>query len=182
MKGKLATHLVATALLVLSGYCYGATVAGSDVLDVNSDESRVFAYDTGVVNVYEGADVSFLYAYDNSHVNVYGGAVSWLELYDTATARILKGEFSFLELNVSARATIIGSDFVYSEGRLEGMWSDGTAFSFWALNMNNDTGASSVPTDILPAGITLQTVPVPPAVLLMFTALLPLSIRLRTKS
>lgn len=175
-----------------------AQVSGNGVLNINdASDPRIQSYDTSTVNLLAGADVGFLDAYDISMVNVMSGSmvshldvfdtsrldvqaaseISFIKAFDQATVEITGGDVSWLELEENAHATIFGSDFTYRGGILRGNWADGTSFQFWALNLV--LGSPPPLTDFLPSNITLTNLPVPPALLLFLSGLLPLFIGIR---
>ncbi len=167
-------YLLGIIIYLVTGLSIAATAHGTHTLVINYDESFIWAYDESSVILYDGADVSHLSAYDFSSASIYGGEISFLNLFDSSTAEIHKANFSFLNVTESSTVNIYGSNFEYSNGRLSGFWSDGTHFSFWAGLMDNETGIPFVPTNILPAEIHLNEVPLPGAFFLLLTGLLTL--------
>ncbi|MCP4269509.1 MAG: hypothetical protein GY777_28725 [Candidatus Brocadiaceae bacterium] len=166
--------LLVTIIYSIAGPSVGASVQGTDILDVNYYEPFIDAYDESTVNLHSGSDVSYLKLYDISNAYVLGGELAWLQLFDVSSAEIYNTDLSWLGLNENATVNIYGSNFEYSNGHLSGFWADGTQFSFWALNMDNGTGMFMLPTNIMPAGIHLNEVPVPGAVFLFVTGLITL--------
>jgi len=185
-----------SALLAFSYFTssHAASVSGSDILDVDYAEASINAFDTSTVNLnagsdvanldtydasqanlYAGSEVSFIDAFDHSSISVYGGEISFLRLYDESHADIFNTDVSWLLVGENASATIYGSSFEYNRGHLNGLWADGTSFSFWALNMDQfGLPIHDLTNDIMPANITLSEVPLPPAAILFLSVLVPL--------
>ncbi len=119
-----------------------------------------------------GGDLSWLKLYGNSSANITNGNISWLQIFETSSASILKADISWLVVGGASRADIYGRNFTYSGGHLSGNWTDGTPFSFWAL----EGDAQGVPNVVgiysqLPDNIVLHTVPVPSTAYLILLAL-----------
>lgn len=120
----------------------------------------------------KGGDLAWLKLYDNSSASISDGSISWLQIFETSSASILKADISWLIVGGASRADIYGHNFVYSGGHLSGNWTDGTPFSFWALE--GDT--QGVPNVVrmysqLPDNIVLHTVTVPSTAYLILLAL-----------
>lgn len=169
---------ILTALILggatLSTASHGTVITGNASHTINGSDPFVKAYDQATVILTTGANVAFLDMYDQSHASLNGGVLSWLYLYDQSTADIHQAAISWLLMGESSTAHIYGSDFSYSGGHLNGKWSDGSPFSFWALNIN---GAGQIITPApasMPTNITLHSVPVPGTLYLFGAALLPL--------
>jgi hypothetical protein len=71
-------------------------------------------------------------------------------------------------------ANIYGSDFSYAGGHLSGKWSDGSLFSFWALNIDSNGQITTPSPASIPVNISLHSVPVPGTLYLLGAALFPL--------
>lgn len=177
IKTMMATFTLACC--AVSHSSYGTVITGSSVYSINGVDAFVSAYDQGVVNLVDGADVAFLDTRDQSHVNIYGGELSWLNMYGQSTADIYKVDLSWLLLAENSTAHIYGSNFSYSGGHLSGNWSDGSAFSFWALNANSRGMIENPSPVLMPANISLHGVPLPGTLYLFGAALFPLMGSLR---
>ncbi len=167
----------------------GGSVAALSLYDQASTKissgatvSSVYGYSQNVIDVMSGANVSYLYSYggtsssisagsvvswvlgyNQSKLDVNGGDISWLELYNDSVARITKtDDLSWLLVSDNSQAHIYGKKFNYLNGILTGVWGDGTAFKFWAEYEPNLS--SGIISRVLPANITLHTVPLPAAV------------------
>ncbi len=170
---KTLTALVLASCTV-SNASYGTVITGNNSYSINGNDSFVNAYNQATVNLTAGADVAFLYMHDQSHVNLYAGKLSWLHLYDQSTADIHEMDISWLLMGGDSIAHIYGSDFSYAGGHLSGKWSDGSAFSFWALNIDSN-GKIVIPAPAsMPTNISLHSVPTPGTLYLLGAALLPL--------
>lgn len=158
---------------VISNVSYGSIITGNNTLSINGSDAFVFAYDQATVNLGIGSDVAFMYMHDQSHVSVTGGSLSWLHLYEQSTAAIHQTDISWLLMADNSIATVYGSDFSYSGGILSGKWSDGTAFSFWALNFNSTNYSPIFNTSSMPRNLSLHNVPTPGTLPLLVAALIP---------
>jgi hypothetical protein len=158
----------------ISTTSYGTVITGSNSHSINGYDSFVYAYNHATVNLIAGADVAFLDMHDQSHVNLYAGELSWLSLYDQSTADIHEIELSWLLMGGNSIANIYGSDFSYAGGHLSGKWSDGSPFSFWALNINSNGQIVPPIPAAMPTSISLHSVPTPGTLYLLGAALLPL--------
>lgn len=194
------------ASVIATGVCsnsYALTLTGNSSSAINgSDDAFVYQYDTSTLslnsgadvaflethnnaqaNIYSGSQLSFLNTYDASVANVYGGDTSWLILHDQSQVNVYKTVTSWLLVAENATATIFGSNFNYSNGHLSGNWSDGSAFSFRALNAQNDGQINfNADQSILPSNIILTSVPLPGAFYLFASTLFGLIGFLRKKS
>lgn len=179
MQIKTMVATLGLACCAASTSSYGTVITGNGVHSINGPDAFVSAYDQAVVNLLDGADVAFLDTRDQSHVNIHGGELSWLNMYEQSTADIYKVDLSWLLLAENSTAHIYGSNFFYSGGHLSGNWSDGSAFSFWALNANS-RGMIENPSPVsMPANISLHSVPLPGTLYLFGAALFPLMGSLR---
>jgi len=185
------------AALILGGCAISTSsqatvITGSNTHTISGADSFVYAYNQATVNLTAGADVAFLDMHDQSHVNFFAGELSWLNLYEQSTADIFGGNLSWLKLHDQSAADIheaeiswllmggdsiahiYGSDFSYAGGHLSGKWADGSAFSFWALNMDGNGQIVPAFSASMPVNISLHSVPTPGTLYLIGAALLPL--------
>lgn len=127
-----------------------------------------------VAEIRTGASVDWLDLFDQSRVAVSGGSVGWFTLHNDADALIDGGEIARLSLldhssatityaqdldwltlyGNASRVEIVANNVTYSQGRLNGTWANGTAFSFWAFNAQN-----YYPSDVMPANLIIAPVP-----------------------
>jgi hypothetical protein len=82
----------------------------------------------------------------------------------------------------NATVNIYGSNFDYSGGILNGTWSNGTSFSFWALSASDTGQITDFTSNILPSNITLNSVPLPSSILLFASALAAFNFRRKSKT
>lgn len=172
MKG-ITAKVCATAFLsmISSSQAFSSiNVSGTNTLDINGVESYVNAYNSSTVNLLSNSNVSYLDTYDTSTANLYAGTLGWLSLHGHSSANLYASDLGWLVLDANATANIYGSDFNYSGGILSGKWSNGAHFSFWAVN--NGGGYTA-----LPSNITLNTVPLPPSILLFASSMLVFNFR-----
>lgn len=158
---------------VISNVSYGSIITGTNTLSINGSDAFVYAYNQATVNLGTGSNVAFLDMYDQSHVSITDGSLSWLHLYDQSTAAIYQTNISWLLMEDNSVATIYGSDFSYSGGHLSGKWSDGTLFSFWALNFNRADYSLILAGSSMPRNLILHNVPTPGTLPLLAAALIP---------
>ena len=167
-----------TALILgscaVSNASHGTVITDSNSYSINGVDSFVSAYNHAIVNLNVGADVAFLDMHDQSHVNLYAGELSWLNLFDQSTADIHGIDISWLLMGGDSIANIYGSDFSYAGGHLSGKWSDGSLFSFWALNIDSNGQITTPSPTSIPVNISLHSVPTPGTLYLLGAALLPL--------
>jgi len=160
------------ALLLIPISSFSLSVEGNNVVDIYSgsaDISRVYVYDNSTLNIY-GGDIAWLYANDSSTLNIDGGDISWLYANDSSQLNITYlGDLSWLLVNDDSQVNIFGSDFRYSNGHLSGIWNNGIAFSFWALE-ETDLRDGSIGS-VMPDNIRLNAVPIPAAVWLFASGL-----------
>ena len=139
-----------------------ADIAGFDAhehatVEVQAGEvSRLNMHDQSRANVL-GGDVAWLRLHDDSHADVSAGDFSWIWLRDRSTVRITGADdLSWLVLDgASTRAEIVADHVTYSGGHLSGVWGDGRAFTFWAVE------GSFMPSQFTPSQITITAVPEP---------------------
>ena len=169
---------ILTALILgstaLSTTSQGTVITGNALHSISGSDAFVYAYNQATVALTTGADVAFLDMYDQSHASLYAGELSWLHLYDQSTADIHQIDISWLLMGGNSIAHIYGSDFSYGGGHLSGKWSDGSPFSFWALNINSNGQITTPAPASMPTNISLHSVPIPGTLYLFGAALLPL--------
>lgn len=185
---KVGKKILALTLAFLSQSVYSLTISGSDIVNINGNESWIYAYDQSMLTADSGSDIawlnayddsiinvksaeiSWLYGYDNSIINISAGDISWLKLYSQSEANIsYLDDLSWLLVNDESVVNIYGTSFSYSNGRLSGTWENGSAFSFWALEESNLTSGNI--RDILPDNIVLHSVPEPSSLALLVLGL-----------
>jgi len=135
-------------------------INGNDVVDIYGHEGFVTAYDQSTITTHIGSSVAFLNGRDDSIFNINGGDISWLQLYNNNKTSIsFVEDLSWLLVSDDSEITIFGTNFSYSGGHLSGVWSNGLAFSFWALEeLDLHSGAIG---NIIPDNIILRAVSVP---------------------
>jgi hypothetical protein len=106
---------------------------GTEELDLYGSESFITVLDSAILTTHAGADASFIVGRDNSTINVDGGDISWLNAYDNNTTNISFADLGWLIVDGNSTVNIYGSNFNYLSGQLSGIWGNGAAFSFWAL-------------------------------------------------
>lgn len=185
---KVGKKILALALALLSPSVYSLTISGSDTVDINGNESWIYAYDQSMLTANAGSDIAWLYAYDDSIIDVNGAEVSWLYGYDNSTINVSAGDISWLKLYSQSEANIsylddlswllvnddsvvniYGTSFSYSNGHLSGTWANGKTFSFWALEESGLISGNIG--DILPDNIVLHSVPEPSSLALLVLGL-----------
>ncbi len=145
---------ISTGAAVSRVYGYSQNVI--DILS-GADVGYVYSYGETYSNILAGSVVSWVFGYNQSTLDISGGDIGWLQLYDNSVATVTKTEdLSWLLVSDNSQVHIYGKEFSYSDGHLNGVWGDGTPFSFLALYEND-----LYPSSILPANITLHTVPLP---------------------
>lgn len=157
-------------------------LTGTQEMDLYDSESFITVYDSATLTTYTGADVAFLDGRDNSTINVNGGDISWLNTFDNNTTNIsFADDLSWLLVSDNSTVNIYGSDFNYSHGHLSGIWGNGAAFSFWALE-ELDLSSGNIG-NLLPDNIVLHnavSVPESSGLILFFIGLLALISRRRS--
>lgn len=157
---KIKKIVLSTVMVLGATNAHSLVINGTNEIDIYGSESFVSAYDSSTITTHVGSSVSFLDGYDNSTFNINGGDISWLELYDSNVTNISYVEdLSWLLVSDSSAVNISGSDFNYSGGHLSGIWGNGTAFSFWALE-ESDLRSGNIG-DVLPDNIILHVASVP---------------------
>ncbi len=121
----------------------GGTVYTLDALDFSNvnvfggSVRGLHAYDTGIVNVSDSADVFSLVASEYGVVNVSGGSVDHLAALEFGTFNLSGGAgFDYLVAENSGLINIFGYDLSktdigggYGYGFVSGEWEDGTIFT-----------------------------------------------------
>jgi hypothetical protein len=157
-------------------------LTGTEEMDLYGREAFITVVDSATLTTHTGADVSFLVGRENSTINVNGGEISWLRLYDNTTANIsFVDDLSWLLVSDNAAVNIYGSNFNYFNGHLSGIWGNGAAFSFWALE-ELDLSSGNIG-NLLPDNIVLHnavSVPESSGLILFFIGLLALISRRRS--
>lgn len=183
--------LPAILLFPLLAQSASATIInGTQTLDVNGVDGSISAYNQSTVTTFPTAQVGSLHLYDSSTLTVNGGSmasivqrntttstinggtVSWLWMYDNSISSLNQlTQLSWLLVSGASQVNIYGSDFSYTLGRLSGNWTDGSAFSFWALE-DTDLYQGNIG-NILPDNIVLHSVrasvPEPSSLALLLT-------------
>ncbi len=178
---KVSQLISGVVLLALMGAAEATEIRGSEALLIDGYEVLVHGYENSSISVVEGADISFLSLYDQSSVDVKGGEISWLHLYDDSSADLnYANDISWLLMDDSATANLYGSDFSYASGQISGLWANGEAFSFWALN-HDDLESGNI-TNIMPASLVLHSVSETSTVALMFVGVIGLFFSRRQRS
>ncbi|WP_196158992.1 PEP-CTERM sorting domain-containing protein [Reinekea sp. G2M2-21] len=178
---KIGELISGVALLALMGAAEATEIRGSEALLIDGYDAFVNGYENSSISVVEGADISFLSLYDQSSVDVEGGEISWLHLYDDSSANLYYiNQISWLLMDESTTVNLYGSDFSYTSGHISGLWANGEAFSFWALN-HDDLESGNI-TNIMPGSLVLHSVPETSTVALMFVGLIGLFFSRRQRS
>jgi hypothetical protein len=184
MKRTVKNKIRATAFfgVLLSSQAFSSTVSGTNILSINGTDSSVSSYNSSTVNLLSGSDVTFLDTYDTSSANLYDGTLSWLTLHGNSSASLYSSNLGWLEVGQNATVNIYGSNFNYSGGILNGTWSSGASFSFWALSTSDNGQIIDSPSNVMPSNITLNSVPLPSSILLFASALAALNFRRKSKT
>jgi hypothetical protein len=183
MKRTVKTKIRATAFfwIFFSSQAFSSTVSGTNILSINGTDSSVSSTNSSTVNLLSGSDVTFLDTYDTSSANLYDGTLSWLTLHGNSSANLYASNLNWLEVGPNATVNIYGSNYNYSGGILSGIWSNGTSFSFWALSASDNGQIIGSLSNVMPSNITLNSVPLPPSILLFASALAALNFRRKSK-
>ncbi len=174
------THALRTWGQGVAAALFLSTALQAQAVVISSDTSTVRVGSGSATTIVDPANVSWVYASGNAEVNVTGGTVSWLEMKDSSVANVSGGDIGWVRLrdqsaaritgateiswlvfmDPTAQAEIVADNVKFSGGHLSGIWADGSAFSFWAVNEADlSSGAFNFS---MPAGLSISaTVPEP---------------------
>lgn len=117
-----------------------ASVKGGEI-------SHVHLHDESSLKLSGTSEISHLTLNDSSQSEISGGQLSFLNLTDDSEAHVWLldiegGKFSTPEISVSGGAITIepgtalhiyGREIRFADGKLSGIWANGTQFEFWLL-------------------------------------------------
>jgi hypothetical protein len=139
-------------------YIYNESTAA---LSPASSVSWIYVHDHGAVTVGPDSDVSHLNVLDQGSALVDGSTISHLGFFGSAIGELRSGNIGYLRLSQAATVDLYGYDFAFDGYRLEGRWSDGTAFNFSVKQAESPQQAPSPLPISLPANLRLHSVPLP---------------------
>lgn len=122
-------------------------------LSGSSEISHLKLHDASSISISGSLEISHLTLKDETYGEIFDARVSFLNLKDRSKVRVRSldiqggGSFSATGVEVSGGAVILESDTAlhiygreidFANGKLSGIWADGTYFEFWLIRRIKD--------------------------------------------